>query len=229
MADQLYSHNFIMTSSLDLAYNTNMDKLIIPEYGRNIQKMIEHAKKIETKEERNKSARVIIKVMDLINPGTKSNNSSEEHKQKLWAHLHIISNFELDVDSPYELPTKEVYESRPDKVPYPSNDIKYGHYGKIMEDMVKAATDFKEGEEKQKLIKHIANLLKTSYLQWNRDSVNDNLIVKQLEELSNGKLTIDTDQFRETSDIIRNFKKKKSNNSKNYSKNKNRRKDYGGF
>ena len=95
--------------------------------------------------------------------------------------------------------------------------------------MVRAATDFKEGEEKQKLIKHIANLLKTSYLQWNRDSVNDNLIVKQLEELSNGKLTIDTDQFRETSDIIRNFKKKKSNNSKNYSKNKNRRKDYGGF
>ena len=229
MADQFYSHNFIMTTSIDLAYNTNMDKLIIPEYGRNIQKMIEHAKNIETKEERNKSARVIIKVMDLINPGTKSNNNNEEHKQKLWAHLHIISNFELGVDYPYELPTKEVYESRPDKVPYPSNDIKYGHYGKIMEDMVRAATDFKEGEEKQKLIKHIANLLKTSYLQWNRDSVNDNLIVKQLEELSNGKLTIDTDQFRETSDIIRNFKKKKSNNSKNYSKNKNRRKDYGGF
>ena len=83
MADQFYSHNFIMTSSLDLAYNTNMDKLIIPEYGRNIQKMIEHAKKIETKEERNKSARVIIKVMDLINHGTKSNNNSEEHKKKL--------------------------------------------------------------------------------------------------------------------------------------------------
>jgi phosphoenolpyruvate carboxylase len=98
-----------------------------------------------------------------------------------------------------------------------------------MEDMVKAATEFKEGEEKQKLVKHIANLLKTSYLQWNRDSVNDQLIIKQLEELSNGKLTITADQFRETSDILRTFKKKKTNNNKNYSKNKNRRKDYGGF
>ena len=218
-----------MTSSLDLAYNTDLEKLTIPEYGRNIQKMIEYAKKIEDKEERNKSAKVIIKVMDLINPGNKSNGSTEEHQQKLWAHLHIISNFDLDVDSPFEVPSKEVYQSRPEKVPYPSNAIKYGHYGKIMEDMVKAATEFKEGEEKQKLVKHIANLLKTSYLQWNRDSVNDNLIIKQLEELSNGKLTIDAGQFRETNDILRTFKKKKSNNSKNYSKNKNRRKDYGGF
>lgn len=218
-----------MTSSLDLAYNTDMEKLAIPEYGRNILKMIEHAKKIESREERNKSAKVIIKVMDLINPSPKTHSNAEEHLQKLWAHLHIISNFELDIESPYELPTKENYQSRPEKVPYPSNAIKYGHYGKIMEDMVKAATDFKEGEEKQKLVKHIANLLKTSYLQWNRDSVNDNLIIKQLEELSEGKLTIAVDQFRDTSDIVRTFKKKKSNNSKNYSKNKNRRKDYGGF
>ena len=217
-----------MTSSLDLAYNTDLENLIIPEYGRNIHKMVEHAKKIEDREERNKCVKAIVKVMDLINPNTRNNNNSEEHQQKLWSHLFIISNFDLDVDTPYEKTSKSSYQTRPEKVPYPSNDIKYGHYGKIMEDMVKAATEFKEGEEKQKLVKHIANLLKTSYLQWNRDSVNDNLIVKQLEELSEGKLTIETDQFRETSDIVRGFKKKKSNN-KNYSKNKNRRKDYGRF
>ena len=146
-----------------------------------------------------------------------------EMLKKISAKNTITMPLELNV------PSKEVYQSRPEKVPYPSNAIKYGHYGKIMEDMVKAATEFKEGEEKQKLVKHIANLLKTSYLQWNRDSVNDNLIIKQLEELSSGKLTIDADQFRETNDILRTFKKKKSNNSKNYSKNKNRRKDYGGF
>ena len=217
-----------MTSSLDLAYNTDLENLMIPEYGRNIHKMVEHAKKIEDREERNKCVKAIVKVMDLINPNTRNNNNSEEHQQKLWSHLFIISNFDLDVDTPYEKTSKSSYQTRPEKVPYPSNDIKYGHYGKIMEDMVKAATEFKEGEEKQKLVKHIANLLKTSYLQWNRDSVNDNLIVKQLEELSEGKLTIETDQFRETSDIVRGFKKKKSNN-KNYSKNKNRRKDYGRF
>ena len=217
-----------MISSLDLAYNTDLENLMIPEYGRNIHKMVEHAKKIEDREERNKCVKAIVKVMDLINPNTRNNNNSEEHQQKLWSHLFIISNFDLDVDTPYEKTSKDSYQTRPEKVPYPSNDIKYGHYGKIMEDMVKAATEFKEGEEKQKLVKHIANLLKTSYLQWNRDTVNDNLIVKQLEELSGGKLTIETDQFRETSDIVRGFKKKKSNN-KNYSKNKNRRKDYGRF
>jgi len=216
-----------MRSSLELAYNTDTKKLVIPEYGRNIQKMVQHAIKIEDTEQRNKSANVIIKVMDLINPNT-NNSNSEEHAQKLWAHLHIISNFELEVDSPYKKPEKELYQSKPDEVPYPKNDIRFKHYGKIMEDMVKSASELSEGEDKEKLVKHIANLLKTSYLQWNRDSVNDSLIIKQLEELSGGKLTISADKLRDTSDIVRTFKKKKSNN-KNYSKNKPRRKYHGSF
>jgi TRAP-type uncharacterized transport system substrate-binding protein len=98
-----------------------------------------------------------------------------------------------------------------------------------MEDMVKAATELKEGEDKEKLVKHIANLLKTSYLQWNRDSVSDGLIIKQLEDLSGGKLTITSDKLRDTNDIVKAFKKKKTNNSKNYPKNKNRRKYNGSF
>ena len=216
-----------MRSSLELAYNTDTTKLVIPEYGRNIQKMVQHAIKIEDTEQRNKSANVIIKVMDLINPNT-NNSNSEEHAQKLWAHLHIISNFELEVESPYKKPEKESYQSKPDEVPYPKNDIRFKHYGKIMEDMVKSASELSEGEDKEKLVKHIANLLKTSYLQWNRDSVNDSLIIKQLEELSAGKLTISADKLRDTSDIVRTFKKKKSNN-KNYSKNKPRRKYHGSF
>lgn len=216
-----------MKTSLELAYNTDTTKLVIPEYGRNIQKMVQHAIKIDNNEERNKAAKVIIKVMDLINPNNRNSNS-EEHAQKLWAHLHIISNFELNVDSPYKKPEKELYHSKPDEVPYPKNDIRFKHYGKIMEDMVKAASELKEGDDKEKLVKHIANLLKTSYLQWNRDSVNDNLIIKQLEELSDGKLTINTEKLRDTNDIVRSFKKKKTNN-KNYSKNKPRRKYHGSF
>ena len=216
-----------MRSSLELAYNTDTTKLVIPEYGRNIQKMVQHAIKIEDTEQRNKSANVIIKVMDLINPNT-NNSNSEEHAQKLWAHLHIISNFELEVESPYKKPEKESYQSKPDEVPYPKNDIRFKHYGKIMEDMVKSASELSEGEDKEKLVKHIANLLKTSYLQWNRDSVNDSLIIKQLEKLSVGKLTISDDKLRDTSDIVRTFKKKKSNN-KNYTKNKPRRKYHGSF
>ena len=217
-----------MSSTLNLSYNTDTNKLIIPEYGRNVQKMINHAVKIEQREERNKAAKVIIKVMDLINPNTRNYNS-EEHGQKLWAHLHIISNFELDVDSPFKKPKKELYHSKPDEVPYPKNAIRFKHYGKIMEDMIKAASDLNEGEDKEKLVKHIANLLKTSYLQWNRDSVDDKLIIKQLEELSHGKLTISTDKLRDTSEIVRTFNKKKRTNNKNYSKNKSRRKYHGSF
>ncbi len=204
-------------------------KISNPEYGRNVHKMVEHAIKIQDKVERQKCVNVIVKVMDLINPNTKNNNNSEEHAQKLWAHLHIIANFELDVESPYKKPEKELYQSKPEEVPYPSNAIKFKHYGKIMEDMVKAATELKEGEDKEKLVKHIANLLKTSYLQWNRDSVSDGLIIKQLEDLSGGKLTITSDKLRDTNDIVKAFKKKKTNNSKNYPKNKNRRKYNGSF
>ena len=217
-----------MSSTLDLSYNTDTNKLIIPEYGRNVQKMVQHAVKIQDRDQRNKAAKVIIKVMDLINPNIKNNNSAE-HGQKLWAHLHIISNFELDVESPYKKPNKELYQSKPEEVPYPKNDIRFKHYGKIMEDMVKAASELKEGDDKDKLVKHIANLLKTSYLQWNRDSVDDKLIIKQLEELSNGKLTISSDKLRETNDIVRTFNKKKRTNNKNYSKNKSRRKYHGSF
>ena len=120
-----------MSSTLNLSYNTDTNKLVIPEYGRNVQKMINHAVKIEEREERNKAAKVIIKVMDLINPNTRNNNS-EEHGQKLWAHLIIISNFELDVDSPFKKPEKELYHSKPDEVPYPKNAIRFKHYGKII-------------------------------------------------------------------------------------------------
>ena len=216
-----------MQETLELAYNTDNNDLVIPEYGRNVHRMVQHAMTISDKNERNKCAETIVKVMDLINPNSKKNSNAEEYHQKLWSQLFIISNFQLDVDSPYGAPKIDKYKSKPESVPYPSNDIKYGYYGKIMEDMIKAAADLENSENKSKLVKHIANLLKTSYLQWNRDSVNDSLIIKQLEELSNGKLTVFSDDLRETNDIVRGFKKKKT--SKNYSKNKNRRKDHGRF
>ncbi len=216
-----------MQQTLDLAYNTDHNDLVIPEYGRNVHLMVQHAMSISDRDERNKCAETIVKVMDLINPNAKKNSNAEEHHQKLWSQLFIISNFQLDVDSPYGPPKIDKYKSKPEPVPYPSNDIKYGHYGKIMEDMIKAASKLEDNENKAKLVKHIANLLKTSYLQWNRDSVNDSLIIKQLEELSDKKLTVSSDDLKETNDIVRGFKKKKT--SKNYSKNKNRRKDHGRF
>ena len=218
-----------MSNILELAYNTEEPKMIIPEYGRNVQKMIDHAITIEDKEEQKKCTDAIIRVMGQINPHFRDN---EDLNQKLWTHLFIMSDFKLNVDSPYPKPNKETYNSKPDKVPYPKNDIKYGHYGKIMEDLILAAVKYPEGEDKKNLTKHIANLLKTSYLLWNRDTVNDSVIIKNLEQLSNGALTISADELRDTNDILKQYKKKKTSGKqqgRHQGKYKNRKKDYGGL
>jgi hypothetical protein len=209
-----------MGNILDLAYNTEAPKMVIPEYGRNVQKMIDHAIDIEDAQERNKCAKAIIQVMGQINQQLKEH---EDVNQKLWSHLLIMSNFKLDVDFPYEKTDEDKFNSKPDSVPYPKNDIKYGHYGKIMENLIDAAVIYPEGEEKNNLTIHIANLLKTSYLLWNRDSVADVVIIKNLEQLSNGKLTVKAEDLRDTSDILKQYKKKKISNNSKYQKHKNRR------
>ena len=209
-----------MGNILDLAYNTEAPKMVIPEYGRNVQKMIDHAIKIEDTEERNKCAKAIVQVMSQINQDIKEH---EDVNKKIWSHLLIMSDFKLDVDFPYEKTDENKFNSKPDLVPYPKNDIKYGHYGKIMENLIDAAIAFPEGEEKKNLTIHIANLLKTSYLLLNIDSVADVVIIKNLEQLSNGKLTVKSEDLRETSDILKQYKKKKIANNSKYQKHKNRR------
>ena len=211
-----------MSNLLDLAYNTEAPKMVIPEYGRNVQKMIDHAITLTDKEERNKCAKAIVQVMKQINQHIKD---QEDVNQKLWSHLFIMSNFKLDVDFPYDKTDEIKFNSKPDKVSYPKNDIKYGHYGKIMENLIDAAVAYPEGEEKKNLTIHIANLLKTSYLLWNRDTVADVVIIKNLEQLSDGKLTVSGDDLRDTSDILKQYKKKKTNNNNNakHHKHKNRR------
>jgi hypothetical protein len=212
-----------MSNLLELAYNTEAPKMVIPEYGRNVQKMIDHAITLTDKEERNKCAKAIVQVMKQINQHLKD---QEDVNQKLWSHLLIMSNFELDVDFPYDKTDEIKFNSKPDKVSYPKNDIKYGHYGKIMENLIDAAVAYPEGEEKKNLTIHIANLLKTSYLLWNRDTVADVVIVKNLEQLSDGKLTVLGEDLRDTSDILKQYKKKKTNNNTKHNNNykhKNRR------
>ena len=189
-----------MLETLELDYNTSREKMIIPEYGRNVQNMINHCISIADKEERNKCAQAIIKVMGQLKPQLRD---IEDFTHKLWAHLFIMADFKLDVDSPYPIPSKESFNSKPEKVEYPRKKIKYGHYGKFLEEMITAAVTYPEGDEKKYLTLRIANLLKTSYLLWNRDTVNDNTIVKQLEELSGGKLTVDATKLQDTADILR--------------------------
>ncbi len=166
-------------------YNTTRNKLVISEYGRNIQKMIEYALTLEDREKRTQAAHVIVSVMAQMNAQAKD---TVDFEQKLWDHLHIISDFSLDVDCPYPAPDKQGIEAKPERVPYQNNDIKYKHYGRNLEMIIEKAVALEEGEEKDAFIQTIANHLKKSYLNWNRDSVNDELILQHLEILSAGKL-----------------------------------------
>ena len=166
-------------------YNTTRPDLTLPEYGRNVHQMVEHALTLEDREERNRAAKAIILLMGQLNPHLRD---VADFTHKLWDHLFIMSDYKLDVDSPYPTPDREVIERKPERLAYPDHRIKYRHYGRAVEMMIKKCVEMDEGDEKQALIVAIANLMKKYYLVWNRDSVTDEIIFKNLLELSEGKL-----------------------------------------
>jgi hypothetical protein len=170
-----------------MEYNSSRNQLIIPEYGRNVQKLIEYAVELEDREERNKLARAIISIMAILNPQLKD---ITDYKQKLWDHLFIISDFKLDVDSPFPIPDASSVHAKPQPVAYPNSKIRYKHYGKTMEAVIEEVIKLEDGPEKTYMITSVANFMKQSYVNWNRDSVADETIFEQLKELSKGKIDI---------------------------------------
>ena len=175
-----------MTDSLE--YNTERTGLIIPEYGRHIQKMVDQAVGCPDKKERNKMAKAIIGVMGNLNPHLRD---VPDFQHKLWDQLFIMSGFNLDVDSPFPKPSKEIFEEKPEKLNYPQNHPKYRFYGNNIKKMIDVATNWEEGEMKKELIYVIANHMKKCFLKWNKDSVDDGIIFNHILELSNGKIKID--------------------------------------
>jgi hypothetical protein len=171
-------------------YNTGRDSLIIPEYGRNIQIMIRHLLTIEDREKRNHAANFIVNVMAQMNPQVRD---AQDYKHKLWDHLHIISDFKLDVDSPYPQPSPEKLNLRPQHVGYSSKQIRFGHYGRYLIDLIEKASNYEDGEEKEAFAQSIANQMKKSYLNWNKDTVADTTIADNLAELSHGRLKLPDD------------------------------------
>jgi hypothetical protein len=173
-----------------MEYNSGRNRLIIPEYGRNIQKLIDYAIGLEDKEERNKIARAIVNVMGQLNPHLRD---ITDFKHKLWDHLFIISDFKLDVDSPYEIPTASTYKVKPKPVSYPSSDIRFRHYGRIIEQMIGEVKVLPDNSEKEQMIINIANFMKMLYVNWNKDSVSDEVIFEHLKILSKGQLAVKED------------------------------------
>ena len=169
-------------------YNSTRSNLILSEYGRNVQNMVKYICDLPTKEERNRYAQVVIDLMGFLNPHLRD---VADFKHKLWDHLHIISNYKIDVDSPYPKPTEESIRFKPAPLSYPQHRIKYKHYGKTVELMIQKARSIEEPDRKQHMVQAIANFMKIAYVTWNKDTVADETIIKDLRDMSNGTLVLE--------------------------------------
>ena len=197
-----------------MEYNTKRDDLIIPEYGRHVQKMVTHAVSIKDKKERKECVNAIISFMGQLNPHLRD---IPDYKHKLWDHLFIMSRFKLDIESPFEKPSKEKLSEKPEPLSYPKNKIKYSYYGNQIQSMINTAISLNNEKEKMIMTGMIANHMKKCYLTWSKSSVDDATILKHLQELSDGKLKLDKD-FQ----LIDDIKIKRSPSKSNWKKKNNR-------
>ena len=204
----------------DLEYNSERERLIIPEYGRHIQKLVNHCVALKEKEERNTMAKAIINVMGNLQPHLRD---VPDFKHKLWDQLHIMADFKLEVDSPYETPSKEELTEKPSKLDYPKSASKYRFYGTNIQTMIDVALTWEKGDMKEALVFTIANHMKKCYLNWNKDTVEDAVILDHLYELSDGKIDIRNTE-EELVDSKNLLRKRASQGQKGKSSNKKSRK-----
>jgi hypothetical protein len=199
-------------------YNTQRKKMALPEYGRNVQKMVDHIKTIEDRDERNRAAKTIISIMGNLNPHLRDVG---DFKHKLWDHLALIASFELDIDSPYPVPEPSKFVEKPKQVPYSKGDIRYLHYGRIIELMIDYASGMEDGDQKEYLTTLIVNQMKKSYITWNRGQVADEVIIGNMKLLSRGRLKM-TDGVRilEVKELIPPVKRKPAGKPYNKQQNK---------
>lgn len=189
----------------------------MPEYGRNVQKMVEYAMTIENRDERNRCARTIINIMGNLFPYLRD---TADFKHKLWDHLAIMSDFKLDIDSPYETLKKETFMRAPEKLPYDIHEIRLRHYGHIVEEMIQQAIEEQDPHMKQRWVENIANYMKKSLLAWNKDFATDDRLFNDIRILSKGQLIVEegtrTASFHEMMSPQRNnYGKNNKRNSKN--------------
>ena len=204
-----------------MEYNTNRTKLLMPEYGRNIQQMVEYCKSLPSKEERNEVAKTIVEFMGQRNPHLRD---EENYKHKLWDHLYILADYDLDVDAPYPFPTREELDQKPNRMDYPSFENEYKFYGKSILQLIDRAIELEEGEEKEALIQVIANNMKKSYNVYNKEHVQDEVIFRHLKELSQNKLDLTGIETLDKSKIYHPSRNKRNNHKKrNHHSQKNRK------
>jgi hypothetical protein len=168
-------------------YNTQRRNLLLPEYGRHIQKMIQYVKSVKDREKRNEQVRAVVAVMGNLNPHLRD---IVGFRHKLWDHVYIIGDFDIDIDSPYPVPTPETFKEKPAVIPYMHTPVSIMHYGRHVENMVKAITAHPDSETKDAMIAALAQYMKKLYLTWNKDTVSDEIIFKDIAALSNGRIRV---------------------------------------
>ncbi|NHA03857.1 DUF4290 domain-containing protein [Mucilaginibacter sp. HC2] len=206
-------------------YNSTRKKLILSEYGRNVQNMVKYIVALPTKEERNRYAQVVIDLMGFLNPHLRD---VADFKHKLWDHLHIISDYQIDVDSPYPKPSPEAIHIKPQPLRYPHQRIRYKHYGKTIELMIEKAKSIDDADRKRHMVQAIANFMKMAYVQWNKDSVADESILADLYALSGGTLKLEENinlnrvEFRPNQNNSNNNQNNRGRNQNNNQNNRGR-------
>ena len=176
-----------------MEYNTQQRKLPLPEYGRSVQNMVDHALSIEDREERQRCANTIIKIMGGMFPYLRDES---DNNQKLWDHLAIMSDFKLDIDYPVEVVKKESLEVKPEKIAYPKHTYRFRHYGQLIQTLVRKAVDYEEGDEKNQLINLIANQMRKDFQNWNKDHIDTQKIADDMLALSDGMLKVNPENIR---------------------------------
>ena len=174
-------------NTIKLYYNTEVEKLDMPEYGRNVLKMVQQLKAIPDRDKRTEQAKAVVKVMESLNPQV---HQQDNYMQKLWDHLFIIAGYDLDIDAPYPCPAPELVNSRPDPIPLNTKPIRARHYGRNIESILDLIASMEDGEVKTAMIESIAVYMRQQYLIWNKDTVSDQTIFMDIERLSQGRVKV---------------------------------------
>lgn len=176
-----------------LDYNTQREKLVLPEYGREIQDMVAYCVTLPTKEERQDCAETIISIMDRMN---QQNHGNADHIQKLWDHLALMADFKLDIDYPFDVSQAMKIASKPEPMTYPMSKIPVRHYGKMMFELFEKLKNMEEGDERTELIRVVANQMKRCLIQWGHGSSDDEKVASDLARFTDGKVQLDLDTFK---------------------------------
>lgn len=175
-------------------YNTQRPDIILKEYGRNVQKLAEYIRNLPDINKRTELSHALIELMKQLTPSLKD---QPEDPQRMWDDLYIVADFNLDINSPYPKPERDILFKKPDRVEYPQSNVRFKHYGKNIERLIKEAMKIENPQEQEDAVIYLGKLMKTFYSNWNKETLDDSVIVKDIREMSNGKLVLNIDKVRE--------------------------------